>query len=139
VDSPLRAPGFIGLLVYRLLAMLSYQIVAVTVGWHVYEITRDAWSLGLIGLAEVIPYFCFALFDHPAAGHARCDARTSVLDQWHLHRLVQRTGRVRIRARGAFAGTGAIGRLWRLHDACRGRHHCLEGTQARRLDLRDLH
>ena len=33
-DSPLRNRGFIGLLVYRLLAMLSYQIVAVTVGWH---------------------------------------------------------------------------------------------------------
>ncbi len=69
VDSPLRAPGFIGLLVYRLLAMLSYQIVAVTVGWHVYEITRDAWSLGLIGLAEVIPYFCFALFAGYAVDH----------------------------------------------------------------------
>ena len=32
----LRNPGFVGLLVYRLLGMLSYQIVAVTVGWHVY-------------------------------------------------------------------------------------------------------
>ena len=47
---------------YRLLAILSYQIVAVTVGWHVYEITHDALALGLIGLTEVIPYFCLALF-----------------------------------------------------------------------------
>ena len=69
--SPLRNRGFIGLLVYRLLAMLSYQIVAVTVGWHLYEITRDALALGLIGLTEVIPYFCFALFAGYAVDHMR--------------------------------------------------------------------
>ena len=67
----LRNRGFTGLLTYRLLAMLSYQIVAVTVGWHVYEITHDAFALGLIGLAEVIPYFCFALFAGYAVDHLR--------------------------------------------------------------------
>ena len=61
-DSPLRNRGFLGLLAYRLLAILSYQIVAVTVGWHIYELTHDTLALGLIGLTEVIPYFCFALF-----------------------------------------------------------------------------
>ncbi|MFC3552187.1 MFS transporter [Lysobacter cavernae] len=65
----LRNRGFTGLLTYRLLAMLSYQIVAVTVGWHVYELTRDTLALGLIGLAEVIPYFCFALFAGYAVDH----------------------------------------------------------------------
>jgi len=65
----LRNPGFLGLLSYRLLAMLSYQIVAVTVGWHIYEITHDALALGLIGLAEVVPYFCFALFAGYAVDH----------------------------------------------------------------------
>lgn len=49
--------------------MLSYQIIAVTVGWHVYELTRDPLALGLIGLAEVIPYFCFALFAGYAVDH----------------------------------------------------------------------
>lgn len=67
--SLLRNRGFTGLLFYRLLAMLSYQIVAVTVGWQIYQITRDALSLGLIGLAEVIPYFCFALFAGYAVDH----------------------------------------------------------------------
>jgi MFS family permease len=62
VESPLRSRGFLGLLSYRILAILSYQIVAVTVGWHVYQITHNALALGLIGLTEVIPYFCFALF-----------------------------------------------------------------------------
>ena len=65
----LRNPGFAGLLLYRLLAMLSYQIVAVTVGWHVYELTRDPFALGLIGLTEVVPYFCFALFAGYAVDH----------------------------------------------------------------------
>jgi len=61
-ESPLRSRGFLGLVAYRLLAILSYQIVAVTVGWHVYQLTHNALALGLIGLTEVIPYFCFALF-----------------------------------------------------------------------------
>jgi len=69
VSALLRDRGFSGLLGYRLLALLSYQIVTVTVGWHIYEITSDALALGLIGLAEVIPYFCFALFAGYAVDH----------------------------------------------------------------------
>lgn len=62
VTALLRQPGFAQLLLYRIAAMLSYQIVAVTVGWHIYEITRNPFSLGLVGLAEVLPYFCVAPF-----------------------------------------------------------------------------
>ncbi|MFT4197173.1 MAG: MFS transporter [Pseudoxanthomonas sp.] len=58
----LRQPAFACVLAYRLGAMLSYQIVAVTVGWHIYEITRDPFSLGLVGLAEIVPYFFIAPF-----------------------------------------------------------------------------
>lgn len=65
----LRNRTFLALLGYRILAMLSYQIVAVTVGWHVYELTRDPLSLGLIGLAEVVPYIGFALFAGYAVDH----------------------------------------------------------------------
>jgi MFS family permease len=61
-SSPLRNPGFRALMAYRICTILSYQIVAVTVGWHVYEITRSPFALGLIGLAEVLPYFCVAPF-----------------------------------------------------------------------------
>ena len=60
--SPLREPGYRVLLGYRLCAILSYQIVAVTVGWHVYELTRNPFALGLVGLAEVVPYIGMALF-----------------------------------------------------------------------------
>ena len=55
-------PGFSQLLAYRIFAMLSYQVVAVTVGWHIYEVTRNPFSLGLVGLAEVLPFFCVAPF-----------------------------------------------------------------------------
>ena len=58
--------AFLKLLGFRILMVLAYQIMAVAVGWHIYEITQDPLSLGLIGLAEVIPYFTCALF----AGHA---------------------------------------------------------------------
>ena len=49
--APLRNPGFRRLLAYRICSILSYQVVAVTVGWQVYELTRNPWMLGLIGLA----------------------------------------------------------------------------------------
>jgi MFS family permease len=58
--------AFTKLLSYRILMVLAYQIMAVTVGWHIYEITHDPLALGLVGLAEVVPYFSSALF----AGHA---------------------------------------------------------------------
>jgi MFS family permease len=60
--SLLRNREFAAVLSYRILALLSYQIVAVTVGWHIYELTRDPFSLGLVGLAEVLPFFCVAPF-----------------------------------------------------------------------------
>lgn len=58
--------AFTKLLAFRLQMVLAYQIMAVVAGWHIYEITRDPLALGLIGLAEVVPYFSSALF----AGHA---------------------------------------------------------------------
>jgi MFS family permease len=60
--APMRNPAFVLLMAYRLFTILSYQTVAVTVGWHVYELTGDPWKLGLLGLAEVLPFFCVAPF-----------------------------------------------------------------------------
>ncbi|MDD1643803.1 MAG: MFS transporter, partial [Methylococcaceae bacterium] len=36
---------------------------------HIFELTHDTLALGLIGLAEVIPYFCCALFAGYAVDH----------------------------------------------------------------------
>jgi MFS family permease len=58
--------AFKTLLIYRIGTTLSYQIMMVAVGWHLYEITNSVISLGLVGLAELVPYFALALY----AGHA---------------------------------------------------------------------
>ncbi len=58
--------GFMRLLTFRVMMVLAYQMTAVVVGWHIYELTRDPLALGLVGLAEALPYFATALF----AGHA---------------------------------------------------------------------
>lgn len=65
----LRNRSFLKLLAFRVQIVLAYQIMAVVVGWHIYELTRDPLALGLIGLAEVIPYFCCALFAGYAVDH----------------------------------------------------------------------
>jgi MFS family permease len=44
---------------------ISSQIQAVVVAWQVYDITRDPLSLGIIGLAEALPFIGFSLY----AGH----------------------------------------------------------------------
>jgi len=52
-------------LITRILLALALQIQVVIIGWHVYSITKDPLSLGLIGLVEIIPNFSVTLF----AGH----------------------------------------------------------------------
>jgi len=44
---------------------LAAQIQGVVVAWQIYDVTHDPLSLGLIGLAEALPYIGIALF----AGH----------------------------------------------------------------------
>ena len=61
--------SFLKLLAFRIQVVLAYQIMMVVVGWHIYELTHDTLALGLIGLAEVIPYFCCALFAGYAVDH----------------------------------------------------------------------
>lgn len=68
-SAPLRNRSFLKLLAFRVQAVLAYQIMMVVVGWHIYELTHDTLALGLIGLAEVIPYFCCALFAGYAVDH----------------------------------------------------------------------
>ena len=44
---------------------ISSQIQAVVVAWQIYDITHDPLSLGLMGLAEALPFISFSLY----AGH----------------------------------------------------------------------
>ena len=61
----LRFPDFRRFVGSVLVLTVATQIQAVVVGWQVYAITKDALSLGLVGLAEALPFISIALF----AGH----------------------------------------------------------------------
>jgi MFS family permease len=74
IDSPaashdpyaaLRLPPFRWFVSSMLTMTLGAQIQGVVVGWQVYDLTKDPLSLGLMGLAEALPYISMALW----AGH----------------------------------------------------------------------
>src|SRR5512142_161152 len=54
---------------------ISSQIQGVVVAWQIYDITHDPLSLGLMGLAEALPFIGIALY----AGH--------VADRLNRHRV----------------------------------------------------
>lgn len=45
----------------RFFATLAWQMLGVAVGWQVYSITRDPLDLGLVGLAQFLPFFLLVL------------------------------------------------------------------------------
>ncbi len=49
----------------RFFMTFAIQMQSVIVGWQVYDLTHDPFSLGLIGLSEAIPFLVVALY----AGH----------------------------------------------------------------------
>ena len=61
----LRYPAFRWFIVSLFAMTLGSQTQAVVVGWQMYALTHDPLALGLIGLAEALPYIGLALF----AGH----------------------------------------------------------------------
>ncbi len=58
----LRIPEFRMYLLLRLFFVFGYQIQAVVIGWHVYQLTKNPLSLGFIGLCEAIPAIGIALY-----------------------------------------------------------------------------
>lgn len=50
---------------FRFFTTIAIQMQSIIVGWQVYQLTKDPLSLGLIGLAEAVPFISIALF----AGH----------------------------------------------------------------------
>jgi MFS family permease len=53
----------------RLPAAFAVQIQSVAVGWQVYDISHDPLSLGLVGLAQFLPVFGFAIVAGHVADH----------------------------------------------------------------------
>src|SRR6266700_3960178 len=83
----------------RFFIVAGLEMLSVAVGWQVYEITRRALDLGLVGLAQFLPnVFLFLLAGHAAdrfsrkkvllicnLGFAVCCASLIVISQ---HRLI---------------------------------------------------
>ena len=61
----LKLKDFRLFLSFRFFMTIAAQMQSIIVGWQVYELTHDPLSLGLIGLAEAIPFISIALY----AGH----------------------------------------------------------------------
>jgi MFS family permease len=61
----LRNPAFRWFVATLVAMTLATQVQATVVGWQVYALTHDPLALGLVGLAEAVPFIGAALF----AGH----------------------------------------------------------------------
>jgi MFS family permease len=64
-------------IVQRFFYTMALRMVTTVVGWHMYQLTKSPFALGLIGLSEVIPAVGLALY----AGHVidKNDKRTVLL------------------------------------------------------------
>jgi MFS family permease len=60
--AALRVKEFLFFLNTRFFISLAIQMQSVTIGWQIYKYTQDVLSLGLIGLAEAIPFIIVSLF-----------------------------------------------------------------------------
>jgi MFS family permease len=59
-------PSFLRYWCSRLVGTMGSQMLLVAVGWQMYDLTRSAWDLGLVGLAQFLPSLLLTL----PAGHA---------------------------------------------------------------------
>jgi MFS family permease len=75
--ASLRLPNFRRFIIGLFAFTMAIQIQGTVVGWQIYELTHDKLALGLIGLAEALPFISASLY----AGHVadRHDRRRLVL------------------------------------------------------------
>jgi MFS family permease len=77
--SPTRLPatartvfsrrGYLAYWTARFFASFAVQIVSVSVGWQVYDITRDPLDLGMVGLVQFVPSLALVLVTGSVADH----------------------------------------------------------------------
>lgn len=75
-QSLIRQRPFVLFWLARLASTMGYQMLALTIGWQVYELTNSAFDLGLVGLIQFVPAVILTLL----IGHAadRYDRRLIV-------------------------------------------------------------
>lgn len=49
------SPSFAKYWSSRILSSTSFQMLSVAIGWQMYDLTKDAFSLGFVGLAQFLP------------------------------------------------------------------------------------
>ncbi len=57
--------SFVRFWLARVAGTMAQQMLMVALGWQMYELTRSAWDLGLVGFAQFVPALALAL----VAGH----------------------------------------------------------------------
>jgi MFS family permease len=57
--NSLSSKAFVGYLGARIAIGIANTMLIVALGWHLYEITGDPWSLALVGLMQIIPVYVF--------------------------------------------------------------------------------
>src|SRR5271165_737226 len=92
-------PDFVLFQIARFLIVAAVEMQAVAVGWQVYDITKRALDLGLVGLAQFLPgILLFLVSGHASdrferrkvlgtcyAGFAMCSGLLLVLAEWGTH------------------------------------------------------
>ncbi|NLS04571.1 MFS transporter [Rhizobium sp. P32RR-XVIII] len=53
--SVLRHPGYLNFAASRVFSSLSFQCVAIAMGWMIYDQTHSAFALALVGLCQFLP------------------------------------------------------------------------------------
>jgi len=72
----LKIKDFRLFIIFRFFTTVAFQMQGLVVGWQVYNLTKDPLALGLVGLAEAIPFIIVALY----AGH--------VADRFNRKRII---------------------------------------------------
>ncbi len=60
--AALRIKEFVFFMLTRFFLTMAIQMQGVIVGWQIYKYTKDEFALGMIGLAEAIPFIFVSLF-----------------------------------------------------------------------------
>ncbi len=73
----LRISEFRHFITARFFYVMAMRMITTVVGWWIYELTRNPFDIGLLGLSEFLPAFCLALY----AGHVidKSDKRSLLL------------------------------------------------------------
>jgi len=76
VPSLLRHPSFVMFWCARTSTNGAFQMLAVAVGWQLYELTNNPLDLGIVGLVQFVPLVSLAVFVGQVAD--RCDRRVVI-------------------------------------------------------------